>query len=273
MAFPVLPAVPQELVVPLGVALAAVLLIVIAWLATRRPEAVQLFRVDAAGGALRLFPGGDLDVTLRAFRLAAGKRAVGFDLLVKNRGDEIDELAVSLDGSRAALGGIPPGRLVIRPWQLGRGGKKAGKAAKIGRMAFAFECVPERDGLVPEIEVPMNEVLSELQRAGKIALIEEAGGGRAVVDAAREREVIARQFEEMLSARRPPAGAAVAPVAAETAEVLQERLKELAEEEKQAQLSYLRREVTDAAFGDIVNKIQSKRIEARAKLARLKGPQ
>jgi hypothetical protein len=252
--------VSHEILFPAAIGLAAIIVIILVWLATRRPKAAELFAVDALRGSLKVFPDADLEVTLQAFKFVPGKKSFGFDVLVKNRGELIEKLVLVMDCAKAVFYRVGPGELAIRSLEIRRDKKK------IGKMIVSIACVPEREGLVSEIMVPMNEVLAQLQKANRISVI-RAEGAKRVVDRSREREAIARDFEDMLAARKAPEK----PLFGDTVEMLEENLRELAEEEKQAQLSYLRREINDSGFGDVVKKIQSKRIEARAKLARLKG--
>ncbi len=256
-------ALPQHFIVSVGFAVAVIVFVVIVWFLAQKPKPKKFFELNPAAGVLRLFPGAGIEVTLTAFRLVPGKKMWGFDALVKNHGEALEKLVLAFDGTKAVFANLPAGKLLIKPVELRRDRKK------IGKMRVTIQSTPELEGLVREILVPVNEVLRELQGAGKISLIQETRGRRAEVNKARVREVIAKEFEEMLAARRAPEAR---PALAEpTPQALRERLAELAEEEKQAQLSFMKREINEAAFSDVMKKIQAARIEARARLARLEA--
>jgi len=262
--------IPPGPALPLGAAAAAIALAIIIWLLSRKPKPPEPFALDKEAGALLLFPGNGVEVTLRAFRVMPAKKAWGFDALVKNRGGDLERISIAFNGARATISRLQKGEMAIRPFEIKRGRRK------LVKLLFTIAALP-REAVFEEIALPMNEILSKLREAGKISLVRDPGEalGRKTGNAA-EREAIAREFEEMLAARReqkPKAGEAEAPPqpAIDAAHALRERLAELAEQEKQAQLSYMKREISEAAFSDVLKKIQAERIEARAKLARLES--
>ncbi|MCX6767873.1 MAG: hypothetical protein NTY90_04065 [Candidatus Micrarchaeota archaeon] len=268
----IIPELPPDFILTLVLAAVALVAVVLAWFFARRPKPPKAFELDKAAGAVKLFPGSGIEVTLRAFRLMPDRGAWGFDVLVKNRGDALEKLVLEFNGAKTVVAGLAADALAIKPVEIRRGKKR------IGKVRVALKAVPELE--FNEIVLPMNEILEELRGADKIALIQETrGAGRKAADEAREREAVAREFQEMLEARRKPRPA-TAPATAQlerfpatpaTSQVLKERLAELAEEERQAQVGFMKRELSEAAFSDVMKKVQSQRIEAKAKLARLEA--